>query len=281
MGDELSRLAKLGWPVPPESIDGVRYFSGIGQDPLWYPDEGLEVLGLEGGPGYWFDHRAAAVSRAMNRLQVKTVWEVGSGTGAMACRLVSPLREVITVEPLAEGAQSAARLGLPSLCGTLQDLGLPNGSLECIGAFDVIEHIPSVSGFLGEVRRVLRPGGIAVVTVPAFPLLWGDEDDAAGHQRRYTRASMQAQFVAGGFTPLHVEYLYASLVAPAAITRALPYRLGRRRTEAEVLAALKSQLRVSPAMDRIARVILSTEARIARHLTLPFGLSLLGVFRAA
>jgi len=111
-------------------------------------------------------------------------------------------------------------------------------------------------------------------------MLWGDEDDVAGHQRRYTKRILTTQFASSGFTPLHTEYLYASLVAPAALARALPYRLGRRRSEAEVLASLRSQLAVPPRIDRIARTILTAEALIARCFPLPFGLSLLGVFRA-
>jgi SAM-dependent methyltransferase len=279
MGGEFVRVAELGWPIPPESEDGVRYLAGSGGDALSYPDEGLEVLGLEGGAGYWFDHRAACVARVLARLRVANMWEVGSGTGAMASRLIPPLTEVVTVEPLAEGARAAARLGLPALCGTLQDLQLPDQSIECIGAFDVIEHIPDAADFLNEIHRVLRPGGVAVVTVPAFSMLWGDEDDAAGHQRRYTKTSLIAQFQASGFTPLHTEYLYASLVPPAALARALPYRLGRRRSEAQVLASLRSQLDVPPSIDLIARKVLATETAIARHLALPFGLSVQGAFR--
>jgi len=208
------------------------------------------------------------------------MWEVGSGTGAMASRLLPPLTEVITVEPLIEGARAAARLGLPALCGTLQDLELPDHSIECVGAFDVIEHISEVADFLGEVYRVLRPEGIAIVTVPAFSFLWGDEDDVAGHQRRYTKTSLTSQFRGAGFLPVHTEYLYASLVLPAALTRALPYRLGRRRGEDRVLASLRSQLEVPSSIDRLARGVLTAENVISRRLGLPLGLSLLGAFRA-
>lgn len=280
MGSEMERVAELGWSTPTQDEDGVRYVPrSPGGGELSYPDEGLEVLGLEGGAGYWFDHRAAAVARVLTQLEVTSMWEMGSGTGAMASRLMPPLTEVITVEPLVEGARSAAKLGLPALCGTLQDLQLPDDSIECVGAFDVIEHIPEVTDFLRETHRVLRPGGVAVVTVPAFKILWGDEDDVAGHQRRYTKRSLISEFRLAGFTPVHTEYLYASLVPPAAVARALPYRLGRRRSEARVLNSLQSQLAVPSSIDRVARSILKVETVLTRHLTLPIGLSLMGTFR--
>ena len=280
MGRELECVAKLGWTIPPRDSDGVRYVTRSGKGALFYPDEGLEVLGLEGGAGYWFDHRAAAVRRVLTRLKVTSMWEMGSGTGAMASRLVPPLTEVITVEPLVEGARAAAKLGLAALCGTLQDLELPDHSIECVGAFDVIEHIREVADFLREVHRVLEPGGVIIVTVPAFDILWGDEDDVAGHQRRYTKKSLISEFRSADFTPVDTEYLFASLVPLAAIARALPYRLGRRRSEARVLASLRSQLKTPPTVDRIARRILESESAIARHFELPLGLSILGVFRA-
>ena len=52
MVDEFTRMAELGWPIPLESEDGVRHISESVNDLISYPDEGLEVLGLEGGAGY-------------------------------------------------------------------------------------------------------------------------------------------------------------------------------------------------------------------------------------
>jgi len=278
---ELKRVAEMGWNLPVAAGDGVYYFTNSESGPLRYPQEGLHVLGLEGGGGYWFDHRAASVSRVLTRLGVTHMWEVGAGTGAMANRLIPPLTEIVAIEPLAEGARAAARLGLPSLSGTLQSLHLPANAVECIGAFDVVEHVVDVADLLSEIRRVLQPGGVAIVTVPALSALWGDEDDVAGHVRRYTKGRLVSEFETNGFLALHTEYLYASLVAPAAITRALPYRLGRRRSKESVLAAMRAQLDTSPLIDRTARKLLTVEAAIARRIPLPFGLSILGVFKVA
>lgn len=280
MVSEIERVAAVGWNVPPVSGEGVHFFDSSSEDAVSYPDEGLEVLGLEGGAGYWFDHRAGSVAHVLGSLGVSSMWEVGSGTGAMAKRLVPPLSEVVTVEPLVEGARAAAGLGLPALCGTLQDLNLPPDSIECIGAFDVVEHISDVTSFLREVHRVLRPEGVFVVTVPAFTWLWGDEDDVAGHVRRYSKRSLASQFHACGFALVHSEYLYASLVPLAACVRALPYRLGKRRSEDKVLESLRAQLEVPVGIDRIARYVLAVETGIARRYRLPFGLSIVGAFRA-
>lgn len=149
-----------------------------------------------------------------------------------------------------------------------------------MGAFDVIEHLKDASAFLAEVHRVLKPGGTMIVTVPAFSWLWGDEDDVAGHYRRYRKASLKLQFDQAGFRQLHSEYLFASLVPVAGILRALPYRLGRRRHEQAVLERVSSQLNASPTTDRLARCVLEAETALSRWMALPFGLSVLGAFRS-
>jgi hypothetical protein len=50
-----------------------------------------------------------------------------------------------------------------------------------------------------EVRRVLRPGGNFLVAVPCDPRLWSAHDEAVGHVRRYTRATLQSLLTRGGF----------------------------------------------------------------------------------
>ena len=185
-----------------------------------YPEDGFSAFGQGGGSGFWFEHRAEAVRRKVKCFDISSMWEVGAGTGAMANRLRGTLTDVTTVEPLPSGARASAALGMTSLCGTLQDLRLPDESLESIGVFDVLEHVEHPEPLVEEVHRVLRPAGLVIATVPAFPALWGNEDDAAGHHRRYTKSTLEAEFEARGFASIGTEYLYASLVPPAGVLRA-------------------------------------------------------------
>src|SRR3954451_18439721 len=87
MSSELERLARLGWR--PEMLgpflDGVRF---VGERiEVDYPAGGLRALGLDGGEGYWFDPRAHEVVHALTTVtRVRTVWDVGAGTGSMSTR---------------------------------------------------------------------------------------------------------------------------------------------------------------------------------------------------
>ena len=277
---ELVRLQRLGWE--PKQVaahqDGIWHLGDAQQ--VNYPDEGFAAIEPGAGGNYWFDHRAQAVADALRDLGQPTLWEVGAGSGAVSLRLEAAGFEVVAVEPLLTGAKTiAARSVGPVFCGLLHDLKLPTGALSVVGLFDVVEHLDDPAAVLLEVRRVLAPDGLIVLTVPAMNWLWSDEDNVAGHQTRYTRRTLRALVLRAGFTEVRSAYLYASLVAPAAAVRALPYRLGRRRTDDGALAALESQLDPSPLMDRVVRAVLSGETRIAERVSLPFGTSIIGVYR--
>jgi SAM-dependent methyltransferase len=278
---ELVRLEQLGWKAAALGpvIDHVHFVGDATE--VAYPEAGLSALGLEGGTGYWFDHRAQVVIDALNRAtNAKAVWDIGAGTGSMAQRLSRGHFEVISVEPLANGARAIARHQMGEVfCSSLDQLHLPDRSLRIVGLFDVIEHIDDPVDLLAEVHRVLEPGGVVVLTVPAFQTLWSDEDEAAGHRRRYRRMELDNTMAGIGLDKIDSQYLFATLVIPAAMIRAIPYRLGRRRSQEEALASTGTQLTPSPFLDRFIRRLLHLEYAIAKKVQLPVGTSVMGLYR--
>jgi SAM-dependent methyltransferase len=280
---ELERLATLGWSAEalPTTPDGVR----IAGDPIEinYPEHGLTALGLDGGRGYWFDHRARSVVDALQRAtSARSIWDVGAGAGSMSVRLAEAGYEVVSVEPQALGAAAIARQEHSAVfCGSLEALELPTHSLKVIGLFDVIEHLEDPRALVNEVTRVLEPAAVVVVTVPAFPILWSNTDDVAGHQRRYTRRSLDAFMQGCGLVRVTSAYLFASLIPPAIALRTIPYKLGRRKSPDEVIAATARRLKPNPRVDAMAARVLSAERAVARKVPLPAGLSVLGVYRTA
>ena len=279
MTRSLDSLVRQGWTPPPEDELGVRTCTSSDGSNVSYPEGGHDVLGLDGSHGFWFDHRYEAVLDLLKHGSVAGLWDIGAGTGSMAVRLSEAGIDVVAVEPLKAGAEASARHGITSFCGTLQDLQLPDGCLPAIGMFDVLEHLERPEDLLAEAHRVLQPDGILVVTVPALQWLWGDEDDIAGHYRRYRKPSLDETVRAAAFHPLSSQYLFASLVPVAALLRALPYRLGRRKSEADVLATMKRQLNTPAAVDRGMRWLMRAERALSKSLPLPTGLSIAAAFR--
>jgi 2-polyprenyl-3-methyl-5-hydroxy-6-metoxy-1,4-benzoquinol methylase len=64
-----------------------------------------------------------------------------------------------------EGALAAARRqAVDVLCGEASDLGLRSGFFDMVTMWDVIEHVPDPIGALAEVYRILRPGGVLLLS---------------------------------------------------------------------------------------------------------------------
>jgi ubiquinone/menaquinone biosynthesis C-methylase UbiE len=72
----------------------------------------------------------------------------------------------VSGEMLARARANLAGLSVRLLKGQLQELDLPDSSFDKIVCTEVLEHAAEPSVVLSEIRRLLRPGGRAVVTFP-------------------------------------------------------------------------------------------------------------------
>src|SRR5262249_49510336 len=104
----------------------------------------------------------------------------------------------VAVEYAATAAQIARERGIDVLRADARELPLGTGSMDLVTAFDVLEHIEEDYLATAEIARVLRPGGTVLIAVPADMALWSAHDEAVGHVRRYSRASLTAAITKGG-----------------------------------------------------------------------------------
>ena len=275
----VDELVRRGWTLPPV-VDGV-YRPGHSTDPdaVSYPGSGIDVLVEHAEGSWWTAHRAGWAARELADHGIRSLLDVGAGSGSMAVALRSSGIDVVGVEPHPHGAAAIAAAGVPAVCGGLADLALPDASVTAIGFFDVLEHLPDPVDALREAARVLRPDGVILVAVPAYRWLWSAEDEHAGHFRRYDRAMVRAEARAAGLLVVRTEHLFASLVPLVAAVRRLPYLLGRRPAPADVEQAVGRHLDPPASIARAAGAVLGVEDRIARVASLPFGTSLVAVLR--
>jgi SAM-dependent methyltransferase len=89
--------------------------------------------------------------------------------------------------------------------GDATAMPFPGGSFDCVIAAEVLEHIPGDQQAMNEIARVLAPGGIAAVTVPAWlpeRICWALSGDyhnvPGGHVRIYTRTELEAKLTRAG-----------------------------------------------------------------------------------
>jgi SAM-dependent methyltransferase len=109
----------------------------------------------------------------------------------------------------------------PFLRARAEQLPFRDQSLDGIGLFDLLEHMPDPVLALKEAQRVVRPGGFVIATVPAFSWLWSPHDTRVGHQKRYTRPELVGEISAAGFVGGWSSYFYGFLILPALARKVL------------------------------------------------------------
>jgi len=91
--------------------------------------------------------------------------------------------------------------------GDATSLPFPDGSFDKVIAAEVLEHLPADQKAMNEIARVLRPGGVAAVTVPAWlpeRVCWRLSDDyhntPGGHVRIFTRRELITKLERAGLS---------------------------------------------------------------------------------
>ena len=229
---------------------------------------------------YWFRGRRRIVGDAIRALPLPAgseLLDAGCGGGRNLVELAR-FGDVSAIEPSPPSFEKASGRGIGRvLRASLEEMPFPDESFDLITCLDVIEHVQDDLAGLATLRRVVRPGGFLIVTVPAYRWLWSEHDRVNHHYRRYDRRSLSRVAAAAGWAPLRSTY-FNSLLLPAAAAYGLLERLGVRklsRPTAKFLTATPSWL------NRALEVPLAVEAALLRAgLSIPAGLSLLTVFRA-
>src|SRR6266567_2800474 len=113
------------------------------------------------------------------------ILDVGCGTGANI-QMLSQFGSAEGVDVSTEALEFCRARGLTNVKqGAAETLPHGDASFDLVTGLDVIEHLDDDVAGLREMRRVLRPGGRALLFVPAFMFLWGVQDDISHHRRRY------------------------------------------------------------------------------------------------
>jgi SAM-dependent methyltransferase len=139
----------------------------------------------------------------------RRICEVGSGIGNMSTLILDGAPELLVLTDTDPSYSEALRHQFGGHQDVVvEELTLPDKSaanrfqryaLDTIVALNVIEHIAEDLEALKSMAAMLRPGGRAVVLVPAFQRLFGSLDHELGHIRRYTRRSLSQRMSEAGF----------------------------------------------------------------------------------
>lgn len=133
----------------------------------------------------------------LESLPPSKVLEIGPGRGAVASRLTSAGHDYTGVEMSDDAREATAeRLrsipdGTSRLLSSIDEL-LPEEQFDLVCAFEVLEHIDDDRAALGEWVAHLAPGGLLLLSVPAWPDRFSTHDVEVGHLRRYEPTGLAA-----------------------------------------------------------------------------------------
>jgi 2-polyprenyl-6-hydroxyphenyl methylase/3-demethylubiquinone-9 3-methyltransferase len=145
------------------------------------------------------------------------VLDLGCGAGRFVAALAAAGADPVGVE-VAEAALERARVVAPGadLRRLAPDGSIPleHGSVDLVWCSEVLEHVADVGALLAEVRRVLRPDGRLLATVPyhgraqaaaiALTRFEAHFDPLGQHLRFFTRRSLAASLAFAGLEPRRV-----------------------------------------------------------------------------
>jgi len=225
---------------------------------------------------WWFTGRKQILDRLLSNNpaigKTRCLLNVGCGTGNLL-RFFQSSGRSIGLDVERKALDYCVDRGLRLLVqGSAPALPFKSECFDVIMALDVLEHLDDHSRTLSEFWRICANGGYLVVTVPAFHLLWGDQDLISHHRRRYTLGELRRIVEQTGFLIEKMTY-FNTFLFPIIASIRLVRRLKRRIVPR---ASLRSDFTLawSAASNHLLGRVFASEASFLSRWAFPFGVSL-------
>jgi len=205
----------------------------------------------------------------------KIVLDIGCSSGFLIQDLMKFLPDVSVfgADYLINVVLEAARRnpGTPFVQFDLRKCPLENQCVDGVTALNVLEHIDDDLSALKQIHRILKPGGIVHIEVPAGPSLYDMYDEVLMHFRRYRLGDLTALAIHAGFTIERATHLGFLLYPGFALVKQKYQRVAKNFTIQEKRRSVAQHIRKT-AGSRALSAILGIELVAGRLTTYPFGI---------
>lgn len=228
---------------------------------------------------WWFQGRRKVILDTLNQHGKRdassdrpVILDIGCGTGMM----LEDLKQMGSATGLdfsMVALEYCKNRGIDTIGrADVRNLPVKENSVDIITALDLIEHIEDDHGLMDEFYRVLKPGGIAVMSVPAHKKLWSGHDVALHHFRRYEKPEFQQLVEGAGLRPRKYTYGMATAYVPAVLIRNYKKMRGQKDT-----GATTDEFPIPGWLNGMLKKSVEVESMWLKRWNLPVGLSLLCV----
>jgi len=164
--------------------------------------------------------------------------DAGCGSGFNLVAL-GRLGSAFGIDLAPEAIRFCRERGVRAVRASVLRMPLADAAFDVVTSFDVIYHdwVPDDRAAVAEMARVLRPGGLLLVRVPALEALRGAHDAEVLTRRRYTRAELCALLESCGLAVERASYCNSLLLPLLFVRRTLDRLLGRKGSDVGFLPA--------------------------------------------
>jgi len=227
---------------------------------------------------WWFSAKRTIINSLLDRFLMRKVErrplrlvDLGCGCGRTLQEL-PPGVEGIGLDSSPLAVDFCAKRGVNARLGRVPDrMDLDEAAYDAVLLADVIEHVEDDDAVVAAAARLVAPGGIMIVTVPALPPLWSRWDEIHGHKRRYTKGRLAAVLDNDALKVEFISYFNTLLLPPAVAARVITKGSGR-------VASAQLDVPARP-LNAILRATFAAERHLLGRVALPVGLSLVALMR--
>jgi SAM-dependent methyltransferase len=225
---------------------------------------------------WWFVGRRKIISDIFDKYGIKSenakILDFGCNHGFFAGILQKQGFNVSGIDVSPEAIFDGREAGVKNLHTVLANLSdFPEEKFNVILCLDVLEHIENDKIAFEKMKKALLPGGLIIITVPAFQFLWGVQDEASNHFRRYNKKTFKELLRKDDLQNLRFSYFNFILFPAIAFVR--------------ILAKIKKPKRVSDfemgnrLINSLLKGIFLFEVWLFKFMNFPIGVSLLAVLK--
>lgn len=222
---------------------------------------------------WWFRARRKIVASLIDKFLKPPgslkILDIGCGTGR-EIKFLNKYGQVKGIDNAKEAIEFCCQSGYKNqvLSAEANNLPYKEESFDLVTVFDLLEHTEDDQVVIQKIKRVLKRGGHAVFTVPAYRFLWGKHDELSHHFRRYTTPSFKKKLTKESFRIVKLSYFNTFLFLPILLVRFV-------RKHFHPLEKI-TDFKMTPAfLNKFLEAVLTSEHHFLKRCNFPFGVSII------